>query len=89
MKNTGAVDIRRRPIDIDLASRAMGALDLVLTTLGTNPEAAIRNGNRSRCACCGRHMSEEASLARGVGPECLNHMGAFFQPLPEIGRAAA
>lgn len=32
--------------------------------------------NQVRCRMCGRVLSTERSKARGIGPECVNKMGA-------------
>lgn len=48
-----------------------------LATIAENPrDAAIRYGQRTgSCACCGRTLSNHASIELGIGPICANRWG--------------
>ena len=57
---------------------AFKALDWTLRKLaaGEMPEQ-LEFWHEGRCACCGRALTDPASIERGVGPECLKkYMGA-------------
>lgn len=34
--------------------------------------------NKDNCCCCGKGLVDEISRARGIGPECLQRIGAAF-----------
>ena len=48
-----------------------------LAAIAGNPlEAAVRYGRRTgRCACCGRKLTNHASIDRGIGPICAERWG--------------
>jgi hypothetical protein len=65
------------------------ALDDVTQVLPTLAQfvadpAAVLCRSTMHCAVCGRYLTDGQSRGRGIGPECLKHVGSFLalsQPL--------
>ena len=57
------------------AHPAFIALDWALANLdaGYMPEQ-LDFWHEGRCACCGRALTDPASIEAGFGPECINHI---------------
>jgi hypothetical protein len=63
-----------------------------LAAIALDPTAAaIRYGNRTgRCACCGRELTKDESIARGIGPICAERwglMGMQMNPTKDEAKA--
>lgn len=58
------------------AHPAFKALDWALVKLhaGVMPDS-LEFWHEGRCACCGRALTDPASIERGVGPECAKKIG--------------
>jgi hypothetical protein len=60
-------------------------LRVALTALGTfleDPERAVTSSSDT-CHCCGRALTDGASLARGIGPECWDNIQRLFLLMKE------
>lgn len=51
-----------------------------MTALGTmedylrDPRAVLARSH-DNCCCCGRGLTDELSMSRGIGPECIKNIG--------------
>lgn len=59
-----------------ISSLEITDLQAILSILSDPKKAAIEHGKTSGCcACCGRALSDPASLLLGIGPICLANFG--------------
>jgi hypothetical protein len=70
------------------------ACDAVLTVLAT---CRVTGGRKAetlqalgqtthRCAICGAWLTDPDSMARGIGPECIRHLGVDFADRVEVAQ---
>lgn len=54
-----------------------GQIELELSLILANPGEAMRAYGRlvGKCGACGRHLEDEESVARGIGPICAERLG--------------
>ena len=90
-RNAGALYIKLVDVDEDVAYQgkitpdemyrpahgAAAETPASLQAIATSPEeAAVRYGRHTgRCGCCGRELTKEASIQRGIGPVCATKFG--------------
>lgn len=65
---SGEVEPRRWKRDPDLTGEAFRGLVAALEAFAADPVQALAGGDH--CALCGRALTDAASIARGIGPEC-------------------
>jgi hypothetical protein len=65
---------RMRNIGVERAK-----IEALLTEIEANPlAAAMKYGKLSgRCCSCGRDLTDEGSIERGIGPVCAEKFGGF------------
>jgi hypothetical protein len=61
----------------DTATNLPAELAATVATTAANPAAAAKlyGQQTGRCSCCGRELTDPASIAAGIGPICADKFG--------------
>jgi hypothetical protein len=49
-----------------------------LSSFLDSPVDYFHRGDHSHCCCCGKELTDEISVSRGIGPECVKRFGYFL-----------
>ena len=65
--------------DLDKTEKLVSKLQNALHTIATNPGVYLEGAHH--CCICGKALSDDASMSRGIGPECLKFGDAIIRLL--------
>lgn len=78
----GAIRPRRWRRDPEVTAAAFAALVDALERFAADPRSALAGGEH--CAICGRALTDGDSIARGIGPECMDTVALAFETMDQV-----